>query len=303
MGAVVKIGLYSARPQGLEAVVEEAAVAERSGLDSVFLPQLTSWDALTVAGLIGQRVPRIGLGTAVVRTFASHPLALAGQALTVQAAVGGRLTLGIGPSHREIIEGQYGLSYDRPARHVREYLQVLQPLLRGETVDFRGETLAATGTVDVPGAEAPSVLVSALGPVMLRLAGELADGTVTVWTGADLLGDDIVPKVTEAARRAGRPSPRVVATVMAGVTADPGRVREDIAARFSGAGAFASYRRVLAAQGKSGLEDTVVAGSEEEVAAELRRFGDAGVTELVISPVGDEAERARTVKLVSVHDA
>ncbi|HEY3707974.1 MAG TPA: TIGR03564 family F420-dependent LLM class oxidoreductase [Amycolatopsis sp.] len=298
MGAVVKIGLYSARPQGLDAVVEEAAAAERLGLDSVFLPQLTSWDALTLAGLVGQRVPRIGLGTAVVRTFASHPLALAGQALTVQAALGGRLTLGIGPSHREVIEGQYGLSYDHPARHVREYLQVLQPLLRGETVGFRGETLAATGTVDVPGAEAPSVLVSALGPVMLRLAGELADGTVTVWTGADLLGDDIVPKVTEAARQAGRPSPRVVATVMASVTTDPGRVREDIAARFSGAGAFASYRRVLAAQGKSGPEDTVVTGSEEEVTAELRRFGDVGVTELVISPVGDEQDRVRTVSTV-----
>jgi F420-dependent oxidoreductase-like protein len=294
----VKIGLYSARPQGLAAVVEEAAAAERLGLDSVFLPQLNAWDALTLAGLVGQRVPRIGLGTAVVRTFASHPLALAGQALTVQAAVGGRLTLGIGPSHREVIEGQYGLSYDRPARHVREYLQVLQPLLWGETVDFRGETLAATGTVDVPGAAAPSVLVSALGPVMLGLAGELADGAVTVWTGADLLGDDIVPKVTEAARRAGRPSPRVVATVMASVTTDPDRVRGDIAARFGEAGAFASYRRVLAAQGKAGLEDTVVAGSEDAVVAELRRFGDVGVTELVVSPVGDEEERVRTVSTV-----
>ncbi|WP_232535547.1 TIGR03564 family F420-dependent LLM class oxidoreductase [Nocardia terpenica] len=294
---MVKIGLYSARPQALEGVVADVVAAERAGLDSVFLPQLT-WDALTLAAVVGQRVPRIGLGTAVVRTFASHPFALAGQALTVQAAVGGRLTLGIGPSHREVIERQYGLSYDRPARHVREYLEVLQPLLRGEAVDFRGETLSAAGTVEVPGAEAPSVLVSALGPVMLRLAGELADGTVTVWTGADLLGDDIVPKVVEAARRAGRPSPRVVATVMASVTTDPARVRGDIAARYGGAGEFASYRRVLAAQGKSGPQDTVIAGDEDAVLAELRRFADAGVTELVVSPVGDEQERARAVSLV-----
>jgi alkanesulfonate monooxygenase SsuD/methylene tetrahydromethanopterin reductase-like flavin-dependent oxidoreductase (luciferase family) len=129
----MRIGLYVPSANiTLTAIGEQVRAAEAAGLDSVFFPQLTAWDALTVTALVGQQVPRIGLGTAVVRTYAAHPLALAGQVLSVQAAIGNRLTLGIGPSHREIIEGQYGLSFEHPARHVREYLEVLRPLLRGE---------------------------------------------------------------------------------------------------------------------------------------------------------------------------
>ncbi|NBH06414.1 TIGR03564 family F420-dependent LLM class oxidoreductase [Amycolatopsis sp. SID8362] len=295
----MRIGLYATSATGLEGIVGDIAAAERLGLDSAFFPQLTAWDALTVAAVAGQRVPRIGLGTAVVRTFAQHPLALAGQALTAQAATGGRLTLGIGPSHREIVEGGYGLSYDRPARHVREYLQALNPLLRGETVDFRGETLSAAGLVEVPGAEPPPVLVSALGPMMLAIAGELADGTVTVWAGPEVLGEVVVPKITDAASRAGRPAPRVVATAMFSVTAAPDRVRDDIRARFGGAGEFASYRRLLRQQGKAGIEDTVTAGTEDLVAATARRFAEAGVTDLLISPVGTDEERRRTLAFVA----
>ncbi|WP_410631291.1 TIGR03564 family F420-dependent LLM class oxidoreductase [Amycolatopsis sp. cmx-4-83] len=291
----MRIGLYATGQAGLEGIVEDIAAAERLGLDSAFLPQLTAWDALTVAALAGPRVPRIGLGTAVVRTYAQHPLALAGQALTAQAATGGRLTLGIGPSHREIVEGGYGLSFDRPARHVREYLQALRPLLRGESTDFRGETLSVSGTVDVPGAEPPPVLVSALGPVLLGIAGELADGTVTVWAGPEVLGEYVVPKITDAAKRAGRPAPRVVASAMLSVTADPDRVRADIRGRFGAAGEFASYRRLLRQQGKAGLEDTVAAGDEDFVAATVARFAAAGVTDLLVSPVGTDEERERTL--------
>ncbi|QKV80403.1 TIGR03564 family F420-dependent LLM class oxidoreductase [Amycolatopsis sp. Hca4] len=295
----MRIGLYGTGQTGLDGIVGDIAEAEKLGLASAFLPQLTAWDALTVAALAGQRVPRIGLGTAVVRTYAQHPLALAGQALTVQAATGGRLTLGVGPSHREVVEGVYGLSFDRPARHVREYLQALVPLLRGETVEFRGETLSVSGTVEVPGAEPPSVLVSALGPVMLGIAGELADGTVTVWAGPEVLGEQVVPKITDAASRAGRPAPRVVAAAMLSVTAVPDRVRDDIRARFGAAGEFASYRRLLRQQGKSGLEETVTAGDEDLVAATVRGFGEAGVTDLLVSPVGTDEERRRTLEFVA----
>ncbi|MET8997666.1 TIGR03564 family F420-dependent LLM class oxidoreductase [Amycolatopsis sp. NPDC004169] len=295
----MRIGLYGTGQTGLDGIVGDVAEAEKLGLASAFLPQLTAWDALTVAALAGQRVPRIGLGTAVVRTYAQHPLALAGQALTVQAATGGRLTLGVGPSHREVVEGVYGLSFDRPARHVREYLQALVSLLRGETVEFRGETLSVSGTVEVPGAEPPSVLVSALGPVMLGIAGELADGTVTVWAGPEVLGEQVVPKITDAASRAGRPAPRVVAAAMLSVTAVPDRVRDDIRARFGAAGEFASYRRLLRQQGKSGLEETVTAGDEDLVAATVRGFGEAGVTDLLVSPVGTDEERRRTLEFVA----
>jgi F420-dependent oxidoreductase-like protein len=292
------VGLYVPGAETVEAVVEQVRVAEAAGMDSVFFPQLTSWDALTMVGLAGREVPRIGLGTAVVRTHAVHPLALAGQALTVQSAIGNRLTLGIGPGHREMIEGQYGLNYDHPARHVREYLTALRPLLRGEQTEARGDSVTAVGTVEVPGALPPSVLVSALGPVMLRIAGELADGTVTVWAGPDVIGDRIVPAVRDSAARAGRPAPRVVATIMVSVTADADGVRDDIAARVGAAGRFASYRRLLELQGKSGLEETVIAGDEDAVAATIRRFAQAGVTELVASAVGGDTDRARTIELL-----
>lgn len=286
-------------PTSVSDITEQAGVAERAGLHGVYLPQLASWDALTMTALTGAQVPRIGLGTAVIRTYPVHPLALAGKALTVQAAIGNRLTLGIGPGPRPVIEGQYGLSFENPARHVREYLQVLRPLLRGEPVDYQGQTLTAVGQIDIPGTTPPPILVSALGPTMLRIAGELADGTVTVWAGADLLGEHIVPTLTAAAAAAGRGAPRVVAIVMASVTDDADRARQEVAVRFGAAGQLASYRRLLDLQGKSGLEETVVAGDESVLAEAVEQLADAGVTELVVSPVGSDADRARTIKMLS----
>ena len=283
----------------LDALLEQARAAEAAGLDSVYFTQQTSWDALTLAALAGREVPRIGLGTAVSRTYPVHPLAMAGHALTAQAATGGRLTLGIGPSHRPIIEGQYGMSFDRPARHVREYLEALGPLLRGETVQYRGETLAAAGSVDVPDAPPPSILLSALGPVMLRIAGELTDGTVTAWAGPELVAERIVPALTRSAEAAGRPAPRILATMMAAVTSRPAQLREELGAAFGAAGEMDSYRRLLDLQGLAGPQDTVVAGDEAALEAEVRRFADAGVTELLVLAVGDEHEQARTRGLLA----
>ncbi|KAB8163801.1 TIGR03564 family F420-dependent LLM class oxidoreductase [Streptomyces sp. 3MP-14] len=284
----------------LDAVVGDVRAAREARLDSVYFPQMMGWDPLTLAALAGREVPDIGLGTAAVRTYAAHPLALAGQALTAQAATGGRrLTLGIGPSHRQVIEGAYGLSYERPARHVREYLEVLGPLLRGETVDYRGESLSASGALETPGAEPPSVLLAALGPVMLGMAGELADGTVTTWAGPELIGERIAPRVRESARAAGRPAPRVVAVALGAVTYRPDELRGEMATTFAAASGFASYRRVLDLQGLSGPQETVALGDEAAVADEIARFAAAGVTELVFGAIGDEHERKRTLDLLT----
>ncbi|RMI37163.1 TIGR03564 family F420-dependent LLM class oxidoreductase [Streptomyces triticirhizae] len=284
----------------LDAVVSEVRAAWTARLDSVYFSQLRGWDPLTLAALAGREVPDVALGTAVVLTYPIHPLALAAQALTAQAATGGRrLTLGIGPGHREIIEGAYGLSYERPARHVRAYLEILGPLLRGETVDHRGESLSATGSLEAPGAGAPSVLLAALGPVMLRIAGELADGTVTTWAGPDLIAERIAPGVREAARAAGRPAPRVVAVVVGAVTSRPDQLRQEMATAFGAAGGLASYRRVLDLQHLSGPQDAAVLGDEATLADEIARFAAAGVTELVFSAVGDEDERRRTLDLLT----
>ncbi|MGW4959610.1 TIGR03564 family F420-dependent LLM class oxidoreductase [Nonomuraea sp. NPDC004186] len=279
----------------LDTLLEKVSAARRSGFDSAFFSQLTSWDSISVAALAGRQAPGIEVGTAVVQTYPRHPLALAGQALTARAISRNAFTLGLGPSHREIIEGSYGLSYERPARHVREYLTALMPLLRGEAVDYRGETLSVTGQIDAPGSGAPPVLLAALGPEMLRIAGELADGTVTVWTGARAIGDHIVPRISEAARAAGRPVPRVVAGAMVAITHDPDRVRRDVHARLGFAGDFAGYRAMLERQGLSGVHETVIAGDERTVEKEVARFAAAGVTDFLVSPVGDAQEQARTL--------
>ncbi|MCF6468527.1 TIGR03564 family F420-dependent LLM class oxidoreductase [Nonomuraea sp. MG754425] len=292
----MRVGLYlNTLGTDLDTLLARMRTAAAAGFSGVFLSQLTSLDAITVAALGAREAPGLEVGTAVVQTFPRHPLALAGQALTAQAVSGNRFTLGVGPSHRQIIEGSYGLSYDRPARHTREYLSALVPLLRGEAVEYRGTTLSVAGQVEVPGATPPPVLLAALGPEMLRIAGELADGTVTTWTGAAAIADHVAPRITEAARAAGRPAPRVVASALVAVTDDPDRVREEVAGRLGFAAGFASYRSMLARQGLSGLHETVIAGDESTVGRELARFADAGTTDFLLSPAGDEPDQARTL--------
>ncbi|GII64946.1 LLM class F420-dependent oxidoreductase [Sphaerisporangium krabiense] len=283
----------------LDGLIGQVRTAAEAGLDSVYANQLTSWDAVTLAALAAREVPGIDVGTAVTQTYPRHPLALAGQALTAQAAGRGRFVLGVGPSHQPIIEGWFGYSYARPARHVREYLTALGPLLRGEQVDYRGETLTAAGRVEVPGATPPPVLLSALGPVMLGIAGELTDGVVTTWTTPRTTGEYIVPAVTRAASRAGRPAPRVVTTVIVALTTDPEAAVRRVADVYGMAGNLPSYRALLDRQGLTGVHETVVAGDETTVERALRSYADAGATELLVSPFGDHAHRARVLDLLS----
>jgi F420-dependent oxidoreductase-like protein len=284
---------------GVEELIGQVRAAAEAGLDSAYFSQLLSWDAIDLAALSAREVPGIDVGTAVTQTYPRHPLALAGQALTAQAMSRNRFTLGIGPSHRPIIEERFGYSYDRPAAHVREYLSVLRPLLQGEHVDHHGENLTAVGRIGLPGATPPSVLLAALGPVMLRIAGELADGTVTVWTGSRTIADYIAPTITRAAEQAGRPAPRVVASIVVSVTSDPDGTREQIAARFGAAGRLPGYRSILARQKSEGVEETVIAGDERTVERAVGAYADAGATELVASLFGEEQARARTRELLS----
>ena len=229
------VGLQLAGPQSLDDVVDEVRHVADLGLTDAWWSQNLGWDALSAIAVAGGLVPGIGLGTAVVPTSPRHPLALASQALTVQAAVGGRLTLGVGPSHAPIIEGAFGLPFDRPAAHTREYLSALVPLLRGEAVDVRGEQLRVAGQITVPHVPAPTVLLAALGPTMLRIAGELTDGTIATWTGVRTLSEHIVPRIGAAASAAGRPAPRVLVSVPVGVTDDPDGTRAWAAERFGAA--------------------------------------------------------------------
>jgi F420-dependent oxidoreductase-like protein len=286
-------------PLSLDEIISNVRDAAAAGLASAWLGQFFAWDPLIALSVAGREAPGIALGTAVIQTYPIHPQVLASQALSAQAATGNRLTLGIGPSHRMITEGMLGYPFDRPARHTREYLEILGPLLRGESVSYQGEFLKAEGTVTVPGAEAPALLVAALGPVMLRLAGELADGTVTAWAGPATLANHIVPTLTQAAASAGRPSPRVVAGVLLRVTSDAAAAREQAGERYAMSGQMPSYRALLDREGVANPEDLLVAGDERAVERELRRYIDAGATEIVAFAEGPRDDRARSIALLS----
>jgi F420-dependent oxidoreductase-like protein len=282
----------------MEEIVGQVRTAADAGFSTAWSAQAFGWDALTALAVVGGRVPGIGLGTAVVPIPQRHPLVLASHALSVQAAVGDRLTLGIGAGIAMMVQNMFGLPGDRPARRMREYLSVLAPLLRGENVTHQGETLTAVGVVNVPGAKPPPVLVAALGPAMLRLAGELADGTVTWMAGPRTLADHIVPSITRAAEAAGRPAPQVVAGLVVCVTNGEAAVRERIAEQFALAGRVPEYRAVLDREGAAGPQDVVIVGDEDDVARRIRRLADAGVTEFIASPFGGAEEQDRTVRVL-----
>ena len=278
----------------LDELVAAAVEAEAAGFDSFWIAQIFGVDALTALAIVGREVPRIELGTAVVPTFPRHPMMLAGQALTTQSAVGDRLALGIGLSHQIVVESMWGYSYAKPLRHMREYLEALLPLLRGESVAVTGEDLTCIGSLDIPGPTAPPVIIAALGPKMLELAGSTGCGTITWCTGERTLLDHVVPSITRAAESAGQPAPRVVAGLPICVTDDPDAARSLIAEQLALYGELPSYRAMLDREGVAGPADVAIVGTEAEVAAALARLDDGGVTELsavIAAPTPQDRQR------------
>jgi len=289
-----------ADPHGtIDEMVATVADAERRGFDSVRLSQIFGLDALTAIAVVGREVTRIELGTAVVPTYPRHPMVLAGQALSVQSAIGNRLALGIGLSHQIVIEGMWGYSFDKPARHMREYLSALVPLLRGEAIAYEGETLKAMGQLGVTGTTPPPVLLAALAPVMLQLAGGVADGTVTWMTGPDTLGNHIVPKITAAAEKAGKPAPRVGVGLPVCLTSNPDAARAVAAEVFSIYGQLPSYRAMLDKEGAAGPADVAIVGDEAALEAGIKSVESAGATDFVGAVFGDAADRERTIDFLA----
>ncbi|MER5318365.1 TIGR03564 family F420-dependent LLM class oxidoreductase [Streptosporangium roseum] len=280
----MRIGLLIDEPQGQDVLGRlrgRIARAADDGFSSAWMSNIFGLDALTALAVAGSQVPGIELGTGVVPTYPRHPAVLAQQALTANAALDGRLALGIGLSHRIVIEGVYGYSFDRPARHMREYLSVLVPLVRGEQVAFEGETLKAQLGLTTPGSGDMPVLIAALAPRMLGLAGELADGTVLWMTGPKTVAEHVVPAVTEAARAAGRPAPRIVCTLPICVTGDVEAARARAGEVFEIYGQLPSYRAVLDREGAAGPADVAIVGDEDAVAAQIESLAQAGVTDFV----------------------
>ncbi|MGD9796617.1 MAG: TIGR03564 family F420-dependent LLM class oxidoreductase [Acidimicrobiia bacterium] len=292
----MRIGIFfpTVEQGTVDEMVGRFAELEAAGFTSGWLPQSAGHDAVTLLSVVGHEVPRLELGTAVVPTYPRHPLMLAAQALTANQATGGRLRLGIGLSHKLSIEPRYGLSYDKPARHMREYLSILLPAVKGETADFAGEVLTGRGQVTIKAAAPPPVLLAALQPAMLRMAGSMADGTITWCTGKRTVEEQIVPHITGAASEAGRPSPRVVVALPVIVTEDEADGRAKADKQLDGYGRIPVYRAVLDREGAETPGDVSIVGDEASVTAQLRHLESVGMTEFIGIPCGTEADRART---------
>ncbi|NKY51020.1 TIGR03564 family F420-dependent LLM class oxidoreductase [Nocardia vermiculata] len=280
----------------LSRMLDDIAWAEEAGMDTAWIPQIpTDFDALITIAAMGLQTRRIELGTAVVPLQAQHPIALARQALSAQAAAGGRLALGVGPSHHWIVRDMLGLPYERPAGYTRDYLEVLHAGLTGPgTVEVGNDTFTVHNPLDLGPVAPVPVLVAALGPVMLRIAGERADGTILWMADERAVADHVVPKITKAAAEAGRAAPRIVAGLPV-CLCRPGEAAEAKARanRILGeAEVSPNYQRLLEQGDARDVGDICIAGDERQIAAGLRRYANAGATDLSVRllPIGDNRE-------------
>lgn len=298
----VGIGSLSGTPAGLDDVIAQAQTAERDGFASCWLANIFDLDAILGAAFCARATARIEVGTAVVPTYPRHPMAMAQQAMSASAAARGRFALGIGLSHQMVIDTMLGMSWDKPYSHCREYLAVLRPLLHEGRVDFDGDEYRVHAPLAVPGATPPPILLAALAPKMLALAGRQTEGTVTWMTGPQTIRDHTAPRIREAAAAAGRPEPRVVVGLPIAVTREVAAARESASRLFQIYGHLPSYRAMLDREGASGPADVAIVGDEADVGEQLERLAAAGATDFLAAPFpvdGDGDASARTRELLT----
>jgi F420-dependent oxidoreductase-like protein len=285
----------------VEAIVEDAQAAAGDGFESYWLAEhpTGALDAMTVMTAVGLQVPGIELGTAIVPTFPRHPMVLAGQVHTLRDVIGPRFTLGIGLSHASMM-AQLGIPFDRPIRHLREFLSILMPLLTDGRVDFEGELLSCQAqSFFQPQTESQvpcPVVVAALGPQALAVAGRMTDGTTLAWVGPRTVREHIRPRLFEAAKAAGRKVPRIIATLPICVTDDEARVRELISKTLAMYGELPSYKAMFEREGVAEPGELALVGSEAKVSDQLEALAEAGVSDYGASQFvtnGEERERTR----------
>lgn len=296
IGLMVGSDKERSRADRLTGLLDDGKTAEAQGFASFWFPQVPGYlDAMTAVALLGQVTERIEIGTAVVPIQTRHPLIMAQQALTTQVACSGRFTLGLGPSHHWIIADQLGLPYDRPARLVREYLEVLEAAFAGPgQVAVDNDAYRVHSPIDVTDSFDTPVLLAALGPTMLRIAGERAGGTILWMADERAIGDYVVPSITKAAQSAGRAEIRVVAGVpVALCSASEVDDARAYASEVLGHADFSpNYVRLLEHGDAEDVGDTMAAGDESTILDRLQRYRDAGVTDLAarVVPLGDDAQ-------------
>lgn len=284
-----------ARPD-IPTITGDIAAMEAKGFDSYWLAQTGLVDALTALAVAGESTSSITLGTAVIPTWPRHPQALAAQALTTQAATGGRTVLGIGLGHEVAVEGSWRMKWEKPIRHMLDYLDVLQPLLEEGNADHDGEVWSFLGEYARPTTDAPSVMLAALGDQMLKIAGKRTDGTILWCVGPKTLEQQIVPKINDAAASADRPTPSVVCSLPVWVTDDAEAARAMVAKTLTIYGQLPSYRAMLDIEGVEGPADISLIGTAEQVKEGVATIAASGATDFTaVIPTPDPDERAATI--------
>ena len=281
----MKIGIYGGnvrRGAPLTSIVDDIVAMEERGFASYWMPQAGTFDVLTMIGVAGQHTSKIELGTAIVPSYPRHPNALAEQAATANALAGGRLVLGVGPSHAPVIE-RLGLAYIKPAQHMREYVSVLRSLTETGRVDFAGEMYHIQTGFFCPDATPFPIVISALAPMMLKVAGEVADGTVTWMVGPKTVSEHTAPRINRAARDAGNDDPRVIVGVPVCCHDDKSEAIARSIQIFQAYSQLPNYRRQLDSEGLDQAGEIAVVGNENEIEAGFQAFFDAGATEVIAS--------------------
>jgi F420-dependent oxidoreductase-like protein len=300
----VRIGLYistdGATP--MDRLLARFERAEAQGFATAWVGQVLEHDALTLLALAARATQRIELGSWVVPAPLRHPGVLAQQAASVQAASAGRLVLGVGVGHEEVVTRRFGVPWPRPAAFLREYLDVLLPLLDGRPAEHAGRHFRVSLRLELPGVPRPPVLLAALGPALLALAGSAADGAA-IWLGSPrFLHELAIPRVTSAARAAGRAAPRIACGFPIAVTRDVAAARASAGRLLARSAKLPAYRRVLARGGLEQPADAAIVGDEDAVARQLARLAELGVTDLAAMPFavdGDPEAAERTSALLA----
>jgi len=285
---------------GVGGVLEDLTRSEGLGFSSYWVAQVGLIDALTLIGAHGATGSDMAIGTAVISTWERHPHMLAAQALTTQALVGDRLVVGIGVNHRPSVEGSLRLTWEKPVRHMSEYLSILTDLLATGSAAFEGQAWSYTGSAARPSAGVPRVMIAALGDQMLKLAGRRSDGTILWCVGPKTIRTHIAPTINDAAAAADRPAPSIVCSIPVWVTDDPAPARAFLADVLADYATLPSYRAMMDVEGVAGLGDLSIVGSEAFVRDAIAEIAESGATDFTPVPMGGNPdEEARTLQVLT----
>jgi F420-dependent oxidoreductase-like protein len=305
----MKLLLLFPEQRSLDAARTLAVRSEEQGFFGMWLGSSFGFDSFIASALAGEATNRVQLGIAVVPTWPRHPVVMAQQAATASAACGGRFRLGIGPSHEPVM-GMYGIEFDRPVGHIREYLAVLQALLHEGRVKYKGDRYRVLGFLDIADAPPPPVMLGVLQAQMARVAGRYADGALCWLTPAPYLEEVIAPNLAQGAARAERAAPPLIAEMPCALTDDVDAALAMATRDLAVYPQMPFYRAIFESAGievspewnREMVEAAVLYGDAEELARKIRGLFDVGADEVVLSPFGvgdDPSSQAACIKVLS----